>query len=76
MLSKLVCLKCRRLQFPKTSIIDIWVRGDDDRWLSGVVLCTVVKLLIAVDNKPPKRCPYKLEHAVFNCLIVSGDSGA
>ena len=58
MLSKIVCLKCLRLEFEEgfnlASFAVMWKRGCIICWNTNV----------SIEDNPPPKCPYKLEHAV------------
>ena len=44
-----------------------WGEWDDDNWVDGVLWCLRgVGDFVQINNSPPKKCPYYLEHVISN----------
>jgi hypothetical protein len=61
MLSKEVCKRCTAIE-----VVHGWLISDDRRWFRGYLVCPFSYTDVLINDDPPERCPYRLEHIVEN----------
>lgn len=58
-LSKNICVRCNDEYY---GILGQWNAYDNEDWKNGFVNCPLEYVISGETKRPPKSCPYQLEH--------------